>query len=443
MRRGDKAAAGRGRPESAGCDYYTWQTTNVEVRGRGVVLYTKPGMPADRDVDVASALLAESLELNHDATILNLNCGAGLVGVVAATVASNGRVLLADPNVVAVEAARRTLQANGLTNAEVFLSAGTSHLSLTSSVDVVAARLSKGRLPTLQVIWDAFQSLRPGGRFYLAGGNDEGIQSSLDRVAALFGNVQVLTYRKGCRVGVATRDTAADRGDIELAWELISPRPLRRPPLSLSSRNGEETEVRMLLDHRYFYEFTCQLHGRSYVVCSRPGVFSWDRLDAGTRALIDAMEVEPGERVPDLGCGTGIVGVVAARLSATGTVYLVDADLGAVDSATQTVRRNDISNGVVLPSDSTSAVRDLRFDVVVTNPPFHLAKAPTYDVAPQFIEDAARVLRPGGRCYVVANRFLPYEAHLSRAFTSVDVVYADRQYKVLRGLVSRPRDRSR
>ncbi len=422
VKRSDRAASGRGRPESSDHDYDTWQTASVEVRGRRFVVCTKRGIPAGRDVDVASALLAETLDLNRHDTVLNLNCGAGLVGAVAATLASNGRVLLADPNVVAVEAARRTLQAHGATNVAVFLSAGTSHLSLPSTVDVVAARLPKGRLPTLQIIRDAFQVLRPGGRFYLAGANDEGIQSALERVAALFGNVQVLIYRKGCRVGVATRDTAVFG------------------PAQLPERSEF---VSRLLDHRHFHEFTSELRGRSYVVCSRPGVFCWDRLDAGTRALIETMEVNPGERVLDLGCGTGIVGVVAASLSATGTVHLVDSDVLAVESATQTARQNGISNCVVLPSDSTSAVRDLRFDVVVTNPPFHLAKAPTYDVAWQFVEDAARVLRPGGRCHVVANRFLPYETHLSRAFTTVDVVYTDRQYKVLRGRVSRPRDRSR
>ena len=45
---------------------------------------------------------------------------------------------------------------------------------------------------------------------------------------------------------------------------------------------------------------------------ARPGVFSWDRLDAGSEALLAAMAIEPTDQVLDLGCGSGVVGAVAA-----------------------------------------------------------------------------------------------------------------------------------
>jgi 16S rRNA (guanine1207-N2)-methyltransferase len=397
----------------------------VSINGEPIALCSKPGVPNHRNVDDATVLLAQLLQVDHDDTVLNFNGGAGLVGVVAARLAADGRVLLADANVVEVEAARKTLDANGVRHAEVHLSSGTSHLTLASPVDVVVARLPKGRLPTLQLIWDAFQALAPGGRFYIAGANDEGIQSALGRVEVLFGNARVLAYRKGCRVGLAVKSVGFG----------LTPGPSPSLMERGESRNpvGYAEEFRNpLLDHGRFHQYSVELRGRTYVVCSRPGVFSWEKLDPGTRALIDAMEIKPGEDVLDLGCGTGIVGVVVANLSDSGTVHIVDADVDAVDSATRTVRVNGSPKCVVLASDSTSAVRDVRFDVVVTNPPFHLAKTTEYDVALQFVEDSAGVLRKSGRLYVVANQFLPYESHLRRFFARVDTIFADKHYKVLR-----------
>jgi len=359
-------------------------------------------------------LLAENLEVNPSDVVLNLNCGAGLVGTVAATRASGGRCIMADANLLAVEAAGRTARANGVARAEVHLSSGTSHLAPVPSVDVAAARAPKGRLPTLQLIGDAFRALRPDGRLYLAGANDEGIQPALARARAIVGNLAVLDYGKGARVGVAIK---AASGPI--------PEELANP----------------LLDHGTFQAYTVELRGRSFEVRSRPGVFSWDELDPATRILAEVMEIQPGERVLDLGCGTGILGVVAAQLARPGAVWLVDADVDAVDSARLTAAVNGATNCQALPSDSTSAVADRRFDVVLTNPPFHIGKGTEHDVARQFFRDVATVLAEDGRFYVVANGFLRYEAALREIYPVVETVFTDTRYKVIRARRERSRRR--
>jgi 16S rRNA (guanine1207-N2)-methyltransferase len=148
------------------------------------------------------------------------------------------------------------------------------------------------------------------------------------------------------------------------------------------------------------------------------------------------MAVAPGETALDLGCGYGIVGLVAAETAKR--VYLVDADVEAVEAARRTVALHGRHNCAVLVSDGVAAVEEVAFDVVATNPPFHQGKATTYDVARQFIGDAARVLRPGGRFYLVANRFLRYEEALRAAFGRVEMVYVDARFKVLCGTRTAP-----
>jgi len=362
-----------------------------------------------KGLDIASALLAENLSVDSSDLLLDFYAGAGLVGTVAASVAVEGKSLMTDSNVAAAEAARRTVEANGAGNVTVVLSSGTSHVKPERPADVVSVRLPKGKLPALQMIWDGFNILKQGGLFYIAGANDEGIKTYLEATDELFGEINIIAYRKGHRVGVAKKS--------------ILPFPL--PQLFTSP----------LLDHSQFHIYVSQLRGNTYRVCSRPGVFSWDHLDEGTRILIETMEIHPNTRVLDLGCGTGIIGSVAANLAHPGEVYMVDSNIDAVASAQRTSEANRLRNCTILASDSVSAVRHLKFDVVVTNPPFHLGKATEYDMAIQFIRDAADILKRNGRLYLVANRFIPYETDVQSIFGTLKTLYQDRRYKILMATV--------
>jgi 16S rRNA (guanine1207-N2)-methyltransferase len=96
-----------------------------------------------------------------------------------------------------------------------------------------------------------------------------------------------------------------------------------------------------------------------------------------------------------------------------------------------------VANAEVHLSDGAAAVRDVRFDVVVTNPPFHQGRRADYSVAHQFIRDAASVLARRGRLYVVANRFIRYDDHMKQRFHQVSVAYEDNLYRVL--LAVRPK----
>lgn len=357
---------------------------------------------ATRRPDVVDSLLADALRATAPATLVVFGAGGGIRDLVEASDAK--RVVVADRSAVHAHAAVDALR--DLPHVTVVVSDGTSHLDPSLRADAVAVRAPREKQAGLQLTWDAFQILETGGRLYLAGAVRDGIKSYLQHAGDLFGGVQPLLMRKGCRVAVAVRGATS---------------PLR--PAAFGSE---------LLDHEVFHGFTVELRGATYEVRSRPGVFAWDRLDPGTRALIDTLEVSPTDRVMDLGCGNGLVGVAAARMAPDGRVTMVDADIVAVESARRTVAANGVGHCEVLLADGASGLDSDAFDVVAVNPPFHLDRNNDYRTAERFIEEAHRVLRPGGRLFLVANRFLAYEEPIQRAFGACAVAHEDSAYRVFR-----------
>jgi 16S rRNA (guanine1207-N2)-methyltransferase len=160
---------------------------------------------------------------------------------------------------------------------------------------------------------------------------------------------------------------------------------------------------------------------------SQPGVFSWDRVDPGTALLSSRLPPFKG-RGADLGCGLGVLAHTVLAQAAVRELHLIDIDRRAVEAA----RRNvDDARAQFHWADATGtepALADL--DFVVMNPPFHDAGAEDRGLGQAFIRRAAAVLRPGGACWLVANRHLPYEAVLADAFKSVRFDIEAGGYKV-------------
>jgi 16S rRNA (guanine1207-N2)-methyltransferase len=90
---------------------------------------------------------------------------------------------------------------------------------------------------------------------------------------------------------------------------------------------------------------------------------------------------------------------VAASLAPAGQVWLVDVNTRAVALAQENARANRIGNARVAVGSGAGAIREGSIDVVVTNPPIRAGR----DVVQAFVDDAWRVLRSGGRFYLVAR----------------------------------------
>jgi 16S rRNA (guanine1207-N2)-methyltransferase len=393
--------------------YHDWQTAVAVVRDVRVKYATKPGAFSHGEIDPAAVLLAERVRANDGDVVMHLNCGSGIMGAVAAMSGSATRVWLSDRNVISADAATRTMTLNGVGNATVFLGQGTAPFPAGLVADAVGIRLPEEKLVTLLLLHDAWRALRVGGTCAIAGATNEGARSAARLLERMFGNSRVESSAGGIRLVSAVKQSDVAPIDAELDSEYLA------------------------TDH--FHRFEGTLRERPVALVSRPGVFSWEHLDEATELLAQWMEVPVGASVLDLGCGTGGLGVIAAQLSGSGQVTMLDADAEAVRSATTSAQNAGLTNCVAMTSDIASAVFDRRFDVVVTNPPFHIGKATNLTVPAQFMRDAKAVLVPGGRLFVVANRTLPYEPIMMELFGNMRTLHNGRRFKVLASTSPVPR----
>ena len=167
---------------------------------------------------------------------------------------------------------------------------------------------------------------------------------------------------------------------------------------------------------------------------SRPGVFSWDRVDTGSALLADNLPAGSlAGRGADFGCGFGFLSIHArAQNPAITEIFCIDADARAVESCRRNIE--DSRPDHFIWEDITRGNRNLPqgLDWIIMNPPFHEGGHATPEAGMAFIRTARECLRPGGQLWMVANTHLPYEKTLAEQFSSVKKICEKNGYKIFR-----------
>ncbi|MEO0402063.1 MAG: class I SAM-dependent methyltransferase, partial [Pseudomonadota bacterium] len=159
-----------------------------------------------------------------------------------------------------------------------------------------------------------------------------------------------------------------------------------------------------------------------------PGVFSADGVDPASELLVGALPDAMVGTVADLGAGWGYLSahILTPDVAA---VHLVEAH----DMALQCARHNVTDPRAQFHwADATQWKPAEQVDAVVMNPPFHSGRAADPSLGRAFIAAAARVLKPHGALWMVANRHLPYEDTLTSHFAKVVDLDGDARFKLVR-----------
>ena len=158
------------------------------------------------------------------------------------------------------------------------------------------------------------------------------------------------------------------------------------------TNNGDLKSETRLIQYNYgdgVIEFTSDL-----------GVFSKNKLDYGSRLLIETYIEKGRDNIDllDVGCGYGFIGLSLARIKNTNST-MVDVNKRAVHLTQMNIKNNKIKNAVVFESNIYESVEGL-YDVVITNPPIRTGR----ETVLTFLRDSKKYLKPNGELWFVMRK---------------------------------------
>lgn len=161
--------------------------------------------------------------------------------------------------------------------------------------------------------------------------------------------------------------------------------------------------------------------GEQFSLETQKGLFSPEHADRGTLAMLSTVAFEPGMKVMDLGCGCGIVGILAAKKCGEENVVMSDVDPNAVETARMNAAANGVGGVKAVQSDGFDGVDEAGFDLILSNPPYQT----DFAVAKKFIEKGFNRLKVGGRLVMVTKRLDWYRNKIKSIFGGVRVQEID------------------
>lgn len=155
-----------------------------------------------------------------------------------------------------------------------------------------------------------------------------------------------------------------------------------------------------------------------------PSNFSPNGIDSGTLAMLSAVDFLPNDKVLDMGCGYGVVGILVAKLIGGENVTMCDISESAVKQAKINAELNGVPDINIKISDGFSDVTDNGFTLILSNPPYHT----DFSVPKHFIEVGFKKLAVGGKMVMVTKRLDWYKNKLASVFGGVRVWEIDGYY---------------
>ncbi|HEY7884704.1 MAG TPA: methyltransferase [Cellvibrionaceae bacterium] len=271
-----------------------------------------------------------------------------------------------------------------------------------SSVDALFYRLSKEKPVVHHIINSAQRLLKTGGQLYLTGLKSEGAKNFLEKAAAQLGSTKV-TRKQGAIYTVVISKAQG-----------VLPAPL---------------------DDQDYHQLRPISSAPEFEFVSKPGLFGWQKIDAGSRFLIDslqALQLPTPAHMLDLGCGYGYLTVRACRelfTKAPDRLTLTDNNAGALIAALANLKHHEL-NGQVIAADVGDSI-DAPADFILCNPPFHQGFSVSGDLTDKFLQATKRLLAPQGQAFFVVNSFIGLEQKAEELFGQVNILANNRQFKVV------------
>ncbi|MFF3671470.1 class I SAM-dependent methyltransferase [Microtetraspora malaysiensis] len=131
------------------------------------------------------------------------------------------------------------------------------------------------------------------------------------------------------------------------------------------------------------------------------GVFSPDRIDAGTRVLLESVPPPPAEGdLLDLGCGYGPIALTMASRAPGATVWAVDVNRRSVELCARNAEAAGLDKVRSVHIDEVPG--DVRFRAIWSNPAIRIGKQALHEMLTRWLDR----LTPDGVAYLVVQKHL-------------------------------------
>ncbi|BBA08400.1 Ribosomal RNA small subunit methyltransferase C [Streptococcus oralis subsp. tigurinus] len=180
------------------------------------------------------------------------------------------------------------------------------------------------------------------------------------------------------------------------------------------------------------HELRVELLGHKMTFLTDAGVFSKKMVDFGSQLLLKCLEVEKGERVLDVGCGYGPLGISLVKAYGV-QATMVDINNRALDLARQNAERNKVE-ATIFQSNVYEQVEG-EFDHVISNPPIRAGKQVVHEI----IEKSREFLKDGGDLTIVIQKKQGAPSAKSKmedVFGNCEIIKKDKGYYILRSVKS-------
>lgn len=177
------------------------------------------------------------------------------------------------------------------------------------------------------------------------------------------------------------------------------------------------------------------LEGTQYRIINHAAVFSRDSLDIGTRFFLQHLPQNSRyKKIVDLGCGNGVVGLIAAEKNPDAELCFLDESFMAVASAEANFNAafGDTRVAEFRATDCLQGVEPGSCDLILNNPPFHQNNIVGDFIALQMFREAQKALKAGGELWVIGNRHLGYHSRLKKLFGNCDTIASNKKFVILR-----------